>query len=257
LQAGPIPSSFAVATLVALLCTSAMAAPIKKAGVSTPKKRAPQSIILTRIPVQAGISTVQLNARASSGLAVNLFTPTFTTCTVADSVITLHAAGACVIRANQAGNGAYAPALVVTLFLKIDAVRGNAELFDIAQPGKTFSESASAPPAARTSSACPFPTVASVTPNIWVSGSTYQVVVKGTGFTTPSGATRACPIPWFTAQSDSAGTTLRNTTILNSTTVIGTVTAATDGREMAANIIVWYPPPQDVEEPAPALPPKN
>ncbi|MEO6929774.1 MAG: FG-GAP-like repeat-containing protein, partial [Casimicrobiaceae bacterium] len=58
-------------------------------------------------------SVVAARARASSGLTVSLVTTTPNVCSVEAMQISLIAAGTCVIRATQAGNGTYPPALPV------------------------------------------------------------------------------------------------------------------------------------------------
>ncbi|MGA8910814.1 MAG: hypothetical protein WB524_24595, partial [Acidobacteriaceae bacterium] len=123
-------------------------------------------------------------------------------------------------------------------------------LFDIEEAGtvlqQAYPQITDQPP-----SLCPRPTIVSVSPNFWVAGKSYQVTIRGTGFTSPENATESCPVPWFTAGSDSE--TLLNTTILNATTAIGTVATAENAQGGTAVIQVWYlPPPDDVE---PNLPP--
>jgi hypothetical protein len=53
-------------------------------------------------------------ATASSGLAVSFSSPTSAACTVSANVVTLVAAGACTVAADQGGNGTYAAAPQVT-----------------------------------------------------------------------------------------------------------------------------------------------
>jgi hypothetical protein len=55
-----------------------------------------------------------VNANSTSELKVSLSTSTPGVCTVTDGIVTVHAAGSCVIVADQAGNATYSPATRVT-----------------------------------------------------------------------------------------------------------------------------------------------
>jgi DNA-binding beta-propeller fold protein YncE len=75
-----------------------------------------QTIAFGAIPAQALNTSVAVSlvATASSGLPVSFTSTTSTICTVSASTVTLVANGTCTIQANQAGNGAYAAASMVT-----------------------------------------------------------------------------------------------------------------------------------------------
>ncbi len=80
-----------------------------------------QTITFPAIPDQTlGAAPVTLQATASSGLAVTYTSTTSTVCTVSGNQATLVAIGSCSIRADQAGNGVYAPAPSVTNTFKIN-----------------------------------------------------------------------------------------------------------------------------------------
>jgi hypothetical protein len=79
----------------------------------------PQTITVTSpsaalTKVNFGVAPIDLEATATSGLAVVFTTPTTTTtppvCTVAGGIVTFTNNGTCTIDANQAGNSDYAPA---------------------------------------------------------------------------------------------------------------------------------------------------
>jgi hypothetical protein len=61
-----------------------------------------------------GDPPLTVSAIASSGLPVSFSSDTTSVCTVSGTQVTIVAAGACTIRASQAGNGSYAPAPDVT-----------------------------------------------------------------------------------------------------------------------------------------------
>lgn len=208
---------------------------------SPPTARTPQTITFAAIQPHSALSTLPLTATASSGLPVNLYPTTPAVCTIAGSTLTLLAAGTCVIRANQAGSQVYAAAPMVTQSLSIDST-GSPGLFAIAKAGNVLQQ-AYPPLPSQFSSSCPRPTIVSVSPYTWPAGGTYQVTIKGTGFTSPENSTASCPVPWFTAHTDADAATLLNTTVLNATTVVGTVTSTETGPGGAAFIQIWYPPP--------------
>ena len=72
-----------------------------------------------------------MSASASSGLAVSFASLSAGVCTVSGSTVTLVAAGACTIVANQAGNQAYNAAQSVTRSFAVHAGDG-------ATPYRTF-----------------------------------------------------------------------------------------------------------------------
>lgn len=243
-------STASVALLVVALGSVLPAQTARDPVAHAPKSRSQQIIAFASIPAQRARAVIPLAASASSGLLVNLYPATPTVCSISGSTLSLHAAGTCMIRANQAGNQSYAPAPMVTQRLVVAANTSAPGLFDIEEAGtvlqQAYPQITDQPP-----SLCPRPTIVSVSPNFWVAGKSYQVTIRGTGFTSPENATESCPVPWFTAGSDSE--TLLNTTILNATTAIGTVATAENAQGGTAVIQVWYlPPPDDVE---PNLPP--
>jgi hypothetical protein len=75
---------------------------------------APQTITFGQPPDARAGTPVVLSARASSGLAVLFSSDTASVCTVADSTVTIVAAGTCTITASQSGSARYAAAPDVT-----------------------------------------------------------------------------------------------------------------------------------------------
>lgn len=207
---------------------------------NAPDRGTPQTISFAAVPAQTAKSVIALSATTSSRLPVNLYPTTPTVCSVSGSIVTLHAAGTCVIRANQAGDKVFAAAPMVTQSFLVDST-SSPNLFDIARAGNVRQQ-AYPPPPSQFSSSCPRPTIVSVSPYFWPSGGTYQVTIKGSGFTSPENAAESCPVPWFTAQSDADSATLLNVTVVNSTTAVATVAVSTTGGGQAL-IQVWYPPP--------------
>jgi hypothetical protein len=76
--------------------------------------------------VNFGVAPIDLEATATSGLAVVFTTPTTTTtppvCTVAGGIVTFTNNGTCTIDANQAGNSNYAPAKQVVITFTVAAL---------------------------------------------------------------------------------------------------------------------------------------
>jgi hypothetical protein len=85
--------------------------------------KAAQTINFPQPPQQTFVAngTFSVSATASSGLAVTFGTTSPTVCTVAGNTVTMHAAGSCVLTADQAGNGNYnaAPQVVVTVVISL------------------------------------------------------------------------------------------------------------------------------------------
>jgi hypothetical protein len=80
-----------------------------------------------------------------------------------------------------------------------------------------------------------------VTPDTWIPGKTYQVTVKGTGFTTPADATETCPATQITISVDTGSVDLSNVVVVDSTTISAKITPAeTDPGEMA-EVQLWGP----------------
>jgi hypothetical protein len=64
-------------------------------------------------------------------------------------------------------------------------------------------------------------------------------------------------VPWVTVRADSKLAILLNATILNSTTILATIAVATDSPEEVADVVLWYPPPKDEDDPALPLVPEH
>ncbi len=251
-----VESVGSVVVLSSILCGLSMAQTTREPTSDVHKSRKQQIITFALIPAQTAKSTVALTATASSGLTVNLTSLTPATCSISGSVASLLAAGTCTIRANQAGNEGYAAARMVTQSIWVGSASSNSGLFDITRAGAILQDVyPPTPPLPPPPSVCPFPTVVSVSPNRWIAGKTYRITVTGTGFTSPAEARESCPIPWFTAGEEAGSAILLNATILNSTTMIGTVAIAEAAPEETAKVILWYPPPQD--NVAPSSPPDS
>jgi hypothetical protein len=98
---------------------------------------ASQSITFNSIPDQLfGVSPFPLIARASSGLPVSFSSTTPGTCKVTGSLVLLLGPGPCSITANQAGNGSFDAATVVTRSFTISTAKPSGAL--IAAAGGSF-----------------------------------------------------------------------------------------------------------------------
>ncbi len=95
------------------------ATPVNQGFTVTP---ATQSITFNALSNQVfGTSPFNLNATASSNLAVSFASSTTPVCTVSGSTVTLVAAGACTIQATQAGNASYQAATPVSQSFTVTA----------------------------------------------------------------------------------------------------------------------------------------
>ena len=217
-----------------------------------------QTIDFGLIPAQSATSMVALTARASSGLPVSFVSTTTAICTISGSTASLHDDGTCILQANQAGDAVYAPAAIVTESFTAKSAGVCCGPFNVAQGQIVNQPGLAKPPSYILSADCPFPTIASVSPSTWFAGVTYQVVVKGTGFTSRDHATASCPATYVTASSQPGSAMLFNATVINSTTIVGTVSTPETDSEQTANVAIWtYAPPEDDAAPAaqPALKP--
>jgi hypothetical protein len=216
-----------------------------------------QTITFGIIPAQNAKSAIPFNAKASSGLPVHSFSMTPAACAVTDATVSLLAAGTCVVQTNQAGSRKFAPAPIVSQILKVEPSRASG-LFDIVRDGSLITQS-NFPKMAKSAapSDCPFPTIRSISPTTWMAGETYQLTITGTGFRPPRISTSDCPVPWVTVRADSKSAILLNATILDSTTILATIAVATDSPVSDADVVLWYPPPKDEEDPALPIAPEH
>ena len=87
-----------------------------------------------------------------------------------------------------------------------------------------------------------------VTPDTWIPGKTYQITVKGTGFTTAANATTNCPATTITASVQSGSVDLSNIVVVDSTTITATVAPAVDDPAEMANVMLWGPPESEDDD---------
>ena len=107
-----IPHAHAACALAASLLVAACGG----GGDASAPPAAAQTITFGAIASQTyGTAAPALNATASSGLPVTYTSLTTAYCSVSGSTLTLVAAGACQIKASQAGNASYAAAVDVTV----------------------------------------------------------------------------------------------------------------------------------------------
>jgi hypothetical protein len=246
-----------------LLCVTALAcsSPLTLAATQTHQRRSServhQTITFGVIPAQQEKSAIRFTATASSNLPVHSFSMTPAACAVTDAAVSLLVGGTCVIEANQAGDRKFAPAPIASQILKIEPSKTSG-LFDVVRDGVLLTQTnLSRRPTAAPSSGCPFPTIRSLSPATWIAGGTYQVTITGTGFRAPGISTADSPVPWITVRADSKSAILLNATILNSTTILATVAVGTDSPEEVADVVLWYPPPKDEDDPALPLVPEH
>jgi hypothetical protein len=206
------------------------------------KHPAEQTILFNPVPPQSARKTVPLEATANSGLPVTFRSTTPSICTVSRSAASLHRSGVCTIQALQAGNGLYAAASAITQSFTIKSAARCCGLFDIAQNGTVVLPAAQV----RKPAFCPTPALdaeSPLSPSTWVPGQTYQITVKGTGFTTAAQATKSCPATVITIDVRTGTVTLSDMKVLNSTTITATIKTSEDMPGQAAHINLWGPDP--------------
>jgi len=152
------------------------------------------------------------------------------------------------VQALQAGNGLYAAASTVTQSLTVKSAKRCCGLFDIAQEGPVVQ------PAGKVTkhAFCPTPALDPkfpLTPDTWFPGTTVQITVRGTGFTTAADATKACPATVITVDVTTGTVTLSNMRVLNSTTITATISTSEDMPGQAAEVTLWGPDPNASEKP--------
>jgi pimeloyl-ACP methyl ester carboxylesterase len=98
-----------------------------------------------------------------------------------------------------------------------------------------------APPPPPTCQTPAFAPSSPVTPDTWIPGETYQITVKGTGFTTAADATSSCPTTQITISVDTGSVDLSNVVVVDSTTINATVTPADTDPGETAEVQLWGP----------------
>jgi pimeloyl-ACP methyl ester carboxylesterase len=88
-----------------------------------------------------------------------------------------------------------------------------------------------------------------VTPDTWIPGQTYQITVKGTGFTTKAMSSLPyCPATTITLSVDTGTVDLTNIVVVNSTTITATVAPANTDPAEPVTIMIWGPPEFDDDD---------
>jgi IPT/TIG domain len=72
---------------------------------------------------------------------------------------------------------------------------------------------------------CSVPTIASISPNVWFAGQTYNVTITGTGFV-PDGSSQSCPTSSITVSvGDNASPAVNNVRVVSSTMITASIRA--------------------------------
>jgi pimeloyl-ACP methyl ester carboxylesterase len=88
-----------------------------------------------------------------------------------------------------------------------------------------------------------------VTPDTWLPGQTYQITVKGTGFTTKAMSSLPyCPATTITLSVKTGTVDLTNIVVVNSTTITATVAPAKTDPGEPVTIMIWGPPEFDDDD---------
>ncbi len=236
---------------VIVACAVLCGISVAQSSTATPKSNeqfTDQSILFNPVSPQSGVKTVSLEATASSGLPVTFRSTTPSICTVLKSALALHRGGVCTVRALQSGNGHYAAASGVSQSFTVKPATRCCVRFDIAQDG-TIVEQATL---ANRPAFCPTPALDAkipITPEVWIPGTTIQLTVNGTGFTTAANATKACPATVITVEVATGAVTLSDVKVLNSTTITATIQTSDDMPGQAAHVTLWGPDPHASENP--------
>jgi hypothetical protein len=231
----------------ALLCGVS----IGQSGTELPKGNKPpadQTLLFNPVSPQSARKIVPLEATASSGLPVTFRSTTPSVCTVTKSAVSLHRAGKCVIQALQARSGVNAPASTVTQVFTVKRAALCCGLFDVAQDGTLVEPAA----LMRKPLFCPTPAldpITPLTPDTWIPGTTVQITVKGSGFTTVADATKACPATVITVDVATGTVTLSDMKVLNSTTITATIQTSEDMPGQPAHVTLWGPDPNARQKP--------
>jgi hypothetical protein len=141
---------------------------------------APQSILFGAAPslTLGGTGTVSAKGGAS-GNPISFSSSTPAVCTVDGSTVTATGVGNCIIAANQAGNGSYAPAAQTTESITVAAAAPSAPTVTGVKAGNTQATVSFTPPASNGGSAIIRYTVTSYPGNITVSGAASPITVIG------------------------------------------------------------------------------
>ena len=88
-----------------------------------------------------------------------------------------------------------------------------------------------------------------VTPDTWIPGKTYNITVKGTGFTTQAASSLPnCPATTITVSVPTGSVALSNIVVVDSSTITAAVTPAGTDPGETANITLWGPPEFDDDD---------
>jgi hypothetical protein len=90
--------------------------------------------------------------------------------------------------------------------------------------------------------ACPTPAIASVTPDTWKAGKTYNITLTGTGFIPPASATAACPVSPVKVTEPNGTVTVSGVTVASATQITASVTPAASDPTGQATITVGSAP---------------
>ena len=141
----------------------------------------PQSITFDSPRNQTiGVASSLLVATSSSGLPVSFTANTYSVCTVSGTALTLVALGTCTVSASQIGNGAYAPAPIVSRSFTVNPAALLTQTITFSAPAAQTLGVAPPPLSATSSSSLPV-SFSSVTTAVCIAtGTTLTLVSAGT-----------------------------------------------------------------------------
>jgi hypothetical protein len=88
-----------------------------------------------------------------------------------------------------------------------------------------------------------------VTPDTWIPGQTYDIMVKGTGFTVQAGSSLpSCPATTITLTVQNGSVTLSNIVVVDPNTITAKVTPANTDPAETAYVSLWGPPEFDDDD---------
>ncbi|MEG2803482.1 autotransporter domain-containing protein [Stenotrophomonas sp.] len=160
--------------------TNAIGEGAASAASSAATPRATQSITFPNPGSQLFGTTPTLTASSSSGLPVVLSSSTTGVCTVdGGGTLGFISAGTCTIAADQAGNGAFAPASTVIASFTVNPVSPGAPTIGTATPGNTSASVSFTAPASNGGASITGYTVTALPGGITATGSGSPLIVTG------------------------------------------------------------------------------
>jgi hypothetical protein len=99
-----------------------------------------------------------------------------------------------------------------------------------------------ATPATAAAKVCGVPTIASISPTVWIEGKSTPVTIMGTGFTTTAAATAACPASTIGVTTGTGTVKVSNVSVVGATEITASIEAPANVANETANLTVTGTP---------------